>query len=162
VDEEEQIARLRALWKSGRDKFLSFFAVLAEVQAVVGDRDFDIWCISKLEIGAEAVSRLTGTLKKNDADVVRARLAHAVEFAKEERRRVAEERRRAAAEKEAVKMEEEDKRDAARVAHERKRAEMRKQIEKARATPKKKAKLLTNGGVPMLTTRDNQARRKKG
>ena len=65
-DEQQQINTLRALWKSGRDKYVSFFAVLDEVRQENGDDAMDEWCRSKLGISLGYIIKASSVL--NNAD----------------------------------------------------------------------------------------------
>lgn len=56
--EDQQATRLRALWKSGRDKFRSLYVVLAEVQKEVGHRQLSKWCAQNLGMGLPAIMAL--------------------------------------------------------------------------------------------------------
>src|ERR1035437_3949710 len=69
MTDNQQAARLLALWKSGRDKFSSFFAVLEEVRQEVGDDDLARWCREELLIGISAIVKMQEVMKKADADV---------------------------------------------------------------------------------------------
>ena len=85
MTDNQQAARLLALWKSGRDKFSSFFAVLEEVRQEVGDDDLARWCREELLIGISAIVKMQEVLKKADAERVRASLAGATESARRQR-----------------------------------------------------------------------------
>jgi regulator of replication initiation timing/molybdopterin converting factor small subunit len=73
----EQAERLRALWKSGRDKYVSFFAVLSEVKREVGDDKLSDWCFYELRIPLPVIVRAHGLLTEADAARVKADLAAA-------------------------------------------------------------------------------------
>jgi hypothetical protein len=82
--------RLRALWKSGRAKYASFFQVLEEVRAQIGDAALADWCIDNLQIGLTAINTTSRLLTQTDGEIVRANLAaarQAEQDAREERRR---------------------------------------------------------------------------
>ena len=73
----QAVDRLRALWKSGRDKYTSFFAVLDEVRKEVGDDKFDAWCMRELMIGPSVITKVTGILHESDAKRIKADLKRA-------------------------------------------------------------------------------------
>ena len=72
--DDEQINRLRALWKSGRDKYYSFFTVLNDVNQEIGDKAMETWCNSKLSIGLGVIENASGALREEDQDRVKADL----------------------------------------------------------------------------------------
>lgn len=72
--EQEQIIRLCALWKSGRNKYQSFFAVLHEMNQTIGDEAMQMWCISKLSIGLDIMEKASGALHQVDRGHVKANL----------------------------------------------------------------------------------------
>jgi hypothetical protein len=69
--------RLTALWKSGRDKYRSFFTVLNEVRREIGDDALGDWCRNELRIGLSVILDVRKLLNKTDSEVVRAELATA-------------------------------------------------------------------------------------
>jgi hypothetical protein len=71
----EQIHRLRALWKSGRDKFRSFFTVLSDVRQQIGNEDLELWCARDLRIGLSIITKATGILSDVDAAKFKEELA---------------------------------------------------------------------------------------
>ena len=75
--DNQQAERLRALWKSGRDKYASFFTVLNEVRQQIGDHNMPEYCIKELQIGPSAIDNITGILSRADAAIARAELAAA-------------------------------------------------------------------------------------
>lgn len=104
MNEEEYIQRLQALWKSGRDKYQSFFTVLGEVRDQIGDKELDRWCYSKLLIGLEVIFKVTRILKEVDEAAARRELAAARVIAKEERRQERIKREQAKFEREQEKI----------------------------------------------------------
>jgi hypothetical protein len=83
--DEQKTERLRALWKSGRDKYRSFFAVLNEVCQEIGDEALPAWCRTELFIGLSVITQIANVLGKIDEQVVKAELAAANKVEKEER-----------------------------------------------------------------------------
>jgi hypothetical protein len=86
--DEQQTERLRALFKSGRDKYQSFFAVLEEVRQEIGDDALPKFCVEELGIGLSVITQATGILHSVDAKIARSELAVANEIAKEQRRAI--------------------------------------------------------------------------
>jgi len=76
-DLDEQAQRLKALWKSGRDKYQSFFAVLDEVRKQVGDDDLANWCFDHLRIGMSVIVQTTKVLTETDEGAMKASLRRA-------------------------------------------------------------------------------------
>jgi hypothetical protein len=64
--DDEQINRLRALWKSGRDKFYSFFRVLQDVHQEIGDKAMQEWCSTNLRISLGVMENASGALPEDD------------------------------------------------------------------------------------------------
>jgi hypothetical protein len=73
---DEQANRLKALWKSGRDKYASFFAVLNEVHAEIGDDELFHWCFDNLHIGMSVILKTRKVLAETDEKAVRTNLKH--------------------------------------------------------------------------------------
>lgn len=94
----QQAERLRALWKSGRDKYASFFSVLNEVRQEIGDEALPTWCFDELRIGISVIAEARRLLTAMDAEIVKADLA-AAKRAEREQREAEAEARRAAREK---------------------------------------------------------------
>jgi hypothetical protein len=69
--------RLRALWKSGRDKYRSFFAVLNDVRQEVGDDALADWCRLELAIGISVISNIANVLTSTEAATVKFALSEA-------------------------------------------------------------------------------------
>jgi DNA anti-recombination protein RmuC len=87
MDLKDQAHRLRVLWKSGRDKYSSFYAVLGEVRKEIGnDRAFASWCVTDLRISVDVLANARNLLRKNDADIVKADLAAAKLAEKQQKR----------------------------------------------------------------------------
>jgi hypothetical protein len=74
MSDDERINRLRVLWKSGRDKYQSFFRVLHEVRREIGDDNMAKWCFTNLDLGLSVIERVSGVLLKVDRDIVKAEL----------------------------------------------------------------------------------------
>lgn len=83
--------RLKALWKSGHDKYKSFFAVLAEVRNEIGDEALPNWCYYNLGIGMSAIAAASKILFGIDAEKAKKELAAAKKAETEEKRKVREE-----------------------------------------------------------------------
>jgi hypothetical protein len=79
----QQVERLRALWKSGREKYQSFFVVLNEVRQEVGDDALPSWCYHNLRIGISVITEMSKTLQTVDREVVKTDLAAANKLEKE-------------------------------------------------------------------------------
>ena len=69
--DEQTPERLKALWKSGRDKYRSFFTVLNEVRREIGDAALADWCRKELQIGMSIIVSTTDVLNKADAAMTR-------------------------------------------------------------------------------------------
>lgn len=76
-DLTQQSERLKALWKSGRDKYTSFFSVLNEVRSVVGDDALPNWCFDNLRIGISVIVNAGKLLTALDREIVQSDLAAA-------------------------------------------------------------------------------------
>jgi hypothetical protein len=87
VDEEQTINSMKALWKSGRDKFRSFLTQFGEVDRELGPAAMDDWCIHKLGIGLDAITKVTGIFEHLDERNAKAILAPAVRAEKEKQLR---------------------------------------------------------------------------
>jgi hypothetical protein len=72
---DSQAQRLRALWKSGRDKYASFFVVLDEVRAEIGNDALADWCFDNLRIGISVIRQTRKVLRETDAAIVERNLA---------------------------------------------------------------------------------------
>jgi hypothetical protein len=84
MDRKVHAQRLRVLWKSGRDKYQSFFYELAEVQKQVGKRSLPKWCRENLGMHLHIVMAMAGMLTKADKAGVKAEFAGAIEAEKQE------------------------------------------------------------------------------
>jgi len=73
----QQSERLRALWKSGRDKYRSFFAVLAEVRQEIGDDALPHYCIAELHIGISVITEVSKIMRGVDAEIIKDGLSSA-------------------------------------------------------------------------------------
>jgi hypothetical protein len=76
---QSQANRLRALWKSGRDKYSSFYVVLDEVQREVGDKALADWCLDNLRISLSVIVKTRKVLRETDAEIVKRDLAGATD-----------------------------------------------------------------------------------
>src|SRR5262249_16630479 len=74
-DLEEKATRMRALWKSGRDKYVSFYSTLNEVRAEIVDKELPNWCFDNLRIGFSVIHGMHKVLKDTDAAIVKASMA---------------------------------------------------------------------------------------
>jgi hypothetical protein len=92
---EEQIARLTALWKSGRDKFRSFYTVLEEVRVEIGDDALALWCVKNLRVSLGIITDTRKVLNEADARMVRDQLATANRAERERKRKEMAEAREA-------------------------------------------------------------------
>jgi hypothetical protein len=81
----QQSERLRALWKSGRDKYRSFFVVLEEVRKEIGDDALPAWCRNELYIGLSVITQIAAVLGKVDEVTAKADLAAANKAEKEQK-----------------------------------------------------------------------------
>lgn len=108
--------RLTALWKSGRDKYASFFHVLNEVQAAIGPEALPDWCVHNLRVQLSVIERVSGVLRSADAEreklTLAAARAHQKRVAAMERERVKAEAERRRHEREIAKAEREADRQA--------------------------------------------------
>jgi flagellar biosynthesis GTPase FlhF len=94
MDLDEQANRLRALWKSGRDKYASFFTILEEVRQEVGNDALQAWCFQFLRISLSVIVETRKVLTKVDADIVKRNTAAAVAAEKAEMRNAREAKRK--------------------------------------------------------------------
>jgi flagellar biosynthesis GTPase FlhF len=122
--------RLRALWKSGRDKYTSFFSVLGEVRTEIGDEALAHWCLEELHVGITEIKTMAAVLSKSDAQRAKAELA-AASKAENERRAAA-----AAAEKKA-RDEETRRRELEKAEHDKKLSEIKAETARNEITGKK-------------------------
>jgi hypothetical protein len=77
TDLDDQANRMRALWRSGRDKYRSFFAVLGDVRRELGDTALAEWCFTKLGISIGVITKASELLHETDMEIVKAELAAA-------------------------------------------------------------------------------------
>jgi len=73
--ENQNSARLKALWKSGRDKYRSFYTVLDAVRQEIGDAKLAEYCLHELQIGLSVVTNTANVLVRVDAEAVKTELA---------------------------------------------------------------------------------------
>jgi hypothetical protein len=78
---DQQAQRLRALFKSGEDKLLSFYTVLGEVRQEIGYKELPNWCLRKLGIGFSVIEKISGVLAKTQEERVKIELRTAREAA---------------------------------------------------------------------------------
>lgn len=114
----QQAERLRALWKSGRDKYSSFFAGIEEVRREIGNESLPAWCVTNLQIGLVAITKAVNLLNEIDAQKAKAALSSANKAGQEQKRAYLNAQRKA-------KEEEKQQR-------EHKKAELKKQVSKKR------------------------------
>jgi hypothetical protein len=81
-DEEQTIIALKALWKSGRDKYQSFFTQLDQVQSIIGKAAIPEWCRTKLGIGHDKILKATKVLHETDEKIFREKLTSAQKLEK--------------------------------------------------------------------------------
>jgi hypothetical protein len=98
VDLDQAAIRLRALWKSGRDKYASFFVVLGEVRVEVGDEALASWCIHNLRLGLDVMTTARKVLRAVDAAKVKSEFKEAKDAAAKQKRQAKEAERQARAE----------------------------------------------------------------
>jgi hypothetical protein len=84
MDKQQQAQRLKVFWKSGRDKYRSFFYELAEVKKVIGARALPNWCRQYLRMDLKIIMMMSGLLTDVDAKNVKAEFADAIAARKEE------------------------------------------------------------------------------
>src|SRR5262249_14494296 len=78
--------RMKALWRSGQDKYNSFFYCLNEVRGHVGDDALMEWCFENLKISITKINLARDLLRKIDAEKVKEDLRASNEAAKQKRR----------------------------------------------------------------------------
>jgi hypothetical protein len=88
-DKLQSADRLIALWKSGRDKYRSFFSVLNEVRREIGDEALADWCRNELHIGLSIIHNAAGFLTRTETIAVQKEMEAAIRL---ERQRVKRER----------------------------------------------------------------------
>lgn len=120
---KQQAERLRALWKSGRDKYASFFSVLNEVRQQIGDDALPTWCFDELRIGVSVIVEARRLLTAMDAEIVKADLAVAKKAERDQREAEAIARRQAREEAERQRAAAQRQRELEQVEHDRKVAE---------------------------------------
>lgn len=116
-DLSDKAHQLNILWKSGRDKYVSFFAVLGQVRAEIGSDALNQWCISNLRMHINTIVRILDLLHDTDAQREKLVLRDAVEAKRkadgEERARRAAERQRQHEARQAEQAEKQAQREAA-------------------------------------------------
>ncbi len=90
--DQQQVLRLQALFKSGRDKLQSFFAVLNEVRLEIGDQALPSWCFNELHIGFSVVDNIAKVLVKTDEERIRIELREARIAQRDQREQAARQR----------------------------------------------------------------------
>lgn len=82
----EQIDRMRVLWKKGRNMFSSFFAETDTVKKQINnDTLFSQWCFFQLQIDVTTISNMAAILRQGDAARIRTEFAEAKRAEKERR-----------------------------------------------------------------------------
>ena len=75
---DEQLERMRVLWKKGRNMLSSFFTELDAARRQIGDDElFSDWCFYHLGVGVIQLGEVATILKRDDADRIRNDLAAA-------------------------------------------------------------------------------------
>ena len=75
---DEQLERMRVLWKKGRNMLSSFFTELDTARRQIGDDElFSDWCFYHLGVGVIQLGEVATILKRDDADRIRNDLAAA-------------------------------------------------------------------------------------
>jgi hypothetical protein len=69
--------RLIALWKSGEDKYRSFFKVLNDVRLEIGNEALPVWCRRELGISLEIILSAVKIFDRADVAIERANFAEA-------------------------------------------------------------------------------------
>jgi hypothetical protein len=82
---DDRAERMRVLWKSGRDKYRSFFAVLDEVRGEIGSAKLPAWCVSELHIGLSVIMKATALLTQLDQERIKTDNAAALAAEREQR-----------------------------------------------------------------------------
>jgi hypothetical protein len=83
--DKQQTDRLKALWKSGRDKFRSFFTVINEVRRDIGDEELGAYCLHELGIGLSVILDVAKIFNQADEKILKEDLAAAARAEKEKR-----------------------------------------------------------------------------
>lgn len=73
----QQAQRMRALLKSGRDKYTSFFACLEEIRMEIGNRSLPAWCRKHLSMPLTEITEARKLLQHIDAVKIKEALAEA-------------------------------------------------------------------------------------
>lgn len=107
---DEHANRLRVLWKTGRDKYASFFAVLEEVRAEIGNDALSNWCFHNLSISLSTIVKISEVLVKTDQDIVKRNTAAALAAEKTKNREEREANRKAREDAAAARQLEKEKR----------------------------------------------------
>ena len=69
---DEQLERMRVLWKKGRNMLSSFFTELDTARRQIGnDELFSDWCFYHLGVGVIQLGEVATILKRDDADRIR-------------------------------------------------------------------------------------------
>jgi hypothetical protein len=81
----DEANRLKALWKSGRDKYASFFVVLGEVQKEVGKDKLGAWCYHHFRMPLHVVMKMSAFLAEADRNSVGREFAGAIASEKQQK-----------------------------------------------------------------------------
>jgi len=81
----QQADRLRALWKSGGDKYRSFFYALNEVQREIGPKALPRWCLRHLKLDLQVIDKARKLIDGIDAANIKADFAAAAAAEKAQR-----------------------------------------------------------------------------
>jgi hypothetical protein len=121
--DNQEPERLLALWKSGRDKYRSFFAVLVDVKREIGIDALPAWCRDNLRISLSIIENAIDLLAEIDAKTAKEHLAGAKAAEKAQAQ--------AAREKEALD------RELRKIERQKKIAEAKLEMEQAKAAVEK-------------------------
>lgn len=83
--DEHTTTRLKALWKSGRDKYRSLFVVLEDTQKEVGHRALSQWCLNNLGMSLKSILLAKGFLTPAEQERVKATFADALQIEQNQR-----------------------------------------------------------------------------
>lgn len=117
--------QLNTLWKSGRDKYVSFFTILGQVRNEVGSDALNQWCIINLRLHIDTIVRILGLLRETDAQREKLALKDALDAKRktdaEVRARKTEERQQKQADRQFAMAQKRAQQDADKQARERQR-----------------------------------------
>jgi flagellar biosynthesis GTPase FlhF len=117
--------QLNTLWKSGRDKYVSFFTILGQGRTEVGSDALNQWCVTNLRLHIDTIVRILGLLRETDAQREKLALKDALDAKRktdaEVRARKAEERQQKETIRETALAEKRARQEAAELERERRR-----------------------------------------